>query len=328
MRKHYNHLTHDQRSQISVLKSIGRSNKEIASAIKVDKTTIGRELKRNSKPDEKYDHHFAQSCAVKRKSSAHCVAHKMTPELIAIINPLIKEDWSPEQISGWLLKKYGISISHERIYQYIWANKRAGGTLFKHLRHKGKKYNYSRNTNAAGRGHIANRIDIKERPAVVEEKKRLGDLEIDLIIGAKHQGAVLTVVDRMSKLTRFATLINKTPRHVTKAILRVLGTFKFPIFTITVDNGKEFCWHEFITKVTGIPIYFATPYHSWERGLVEHTNGLARQYLPKKSNLLTSITDDKLKIIENKLNNRPRKVLHYLTPKEMAQDSLGVALNG
>ncbi len=287
MHKHYNQLTRDQRSQISVLKSTGHSNKAIAIVLKVDRTTIGRELRRNRYHDGIYNHETAHKCAVARKKNAHSLLRKMTPQLIAIIEPLIRKDWSPVQISGWILKNHGIAISHERIYQYIWTDQKNGGTLFKHLRRKGKTCNYARNTKAAGRGHIPNRRDIKERPAIVETKSRLGDLEIDLIIGTNHQGAVLSCVDRSSKFTWLVKLPDKSSKLVTQAIIGILNTMNYAALTITCDNGLEFSGHEEVTRITGVPVYFATPYHSWERGLNEHTNGLVRQYLPKKSNLLS-----------------------------------------
>ena len=197
------------------------------------------------------------------------------------------------------------------------ANKKAGGSLYKHLRRRGKKYN-RRGAKTAGRGCIPNRVDIEKRPKVVEKKCRLGDWEGDTIIGAKQQGVILSLVDRKSKLTILAKMDGKHADQVPDLIKERLKRLPKRIagHSITFDNGKEFSKHERITKLTGLRCYFATPYHSWERGLNEHTNGLVRQYCPKESNL-SKYTDEEIQFVEDALNNRPRKVLGYRTPNEV-----------
>lgn len=157
-----------------------------------------------------------------------------------------------------------------------------GGTLYKHLRHHGKKYN-KRSSGKAGRGCIPNRVDIDERPPIVAEKTRLGDWEGDTIIGAKHQGAIVSYVDRCSKFTILKKIDRKTADFGTMATIEKLGQASLPVLTITYDNGKEFSEHGAISKALNVNCYFAKPYHSWERGLNEHTNGLVRQYLPKST---------------------------------------------
>ena len=313
MPKGYHHLTRDQRSQIFVLKAINLPQISIAEKLGVHRSTISRELRRN-KGKRIYQYAQADKLSIQRRQHASTRPRRMTPEIVARIKMDLEKKWSPEQISGRLRleKKY---ISHERIYQHIWDDKKAGGTLYKHLRHAGKKYN-KRSSGKAGRGCIPNRVDIKNRPAIVEEKSRIGDWEGDLIIGAEHQGALLTYVDRHSKFTKMAKLPNKTAEEVFVATENTLGKLAYFVKTITYDNGKEFAMHLDVSKSLQAQCFFATPYHSWERGLNEHTNGLIRQYFPKKSNLLM-LSNKEVQRVEDALNDRPRKVLGYKTPREV-----------
>lgn len=328
MPKGYKHLTRDQRSQISILKSSGFLQYEIAQKMALSPATVSRELKRNSK-ELHYDFHEADVKARVRRWFASKKPKKMLPELIDKIETHIREEWSPEQISGRLKLEEGICISHESIYKYIWENKKKGGVLYKHLRHNGKKYT-RRSSNKSGRGCIPNRVDIKERPAIVETKSRIGDWEGDTIIGAKHQGAILSYVERKSKFTILAKLEEKTANNVLKNTVTRLSKLKKLCHTITYDNGREFACHELISKAIGAKCYFARPYCSWERGLNEHTNGLVRQYFPKSSDL-RGISDEDLRKVENLLNNRPRKVLGYKKPREILLNTMNpaeIALHG
>jgi IS30 family transposase len=313
----YNHLIRDQRSQIYALKSSGLKQKDIAAHLGVHPSTISRELNRNQ-GGRGYRFQQADNLAIERRQAASSTPKRMIPSVVKIIEEKIQEKWSPEQISGRLKLEENISISYESIYVYIWKDKHNGGDLYTHLRHSGKKYN-KRSSGKAGRGCIPNRIDIKERPSVVEEKSRLGDWEGDTIIGANHQGAILSIVDRKSKFTLLAKLENKCADGVVKATKACFDRLSDPIVhTITYDNGKEFSAHEQISALLDAQCYFATPYHSWERGLNEHTNGLVRQYVPKGTDFSTVSTRTVQKI-ENAINDRPRKILSYWTPKEMSQ---------
>jgi IS30 family transposase len=251
-----------------------------------------------------------------RRSRASVRPVKWTPELEERVKSIIEgEQWSPEQISG-RLQSEGIYISHERIYQYVHQSKKQGLNLYKHLRHKGKKYNYKRG-NKAGRGVIPGRIDITERPSVVEDKSRLGDWEADLVIGKNHKGALLTLVDRTSKFTLIKNVFNKTAKNVLDGIKVCFKNIPdCAAKTMTFDNGKEFSCHLDVAKHLEIDCYFAAPYSSWQRGLNEHTNGLIRQYLPKGSDFDT-IKIGEIENIQSKLNNRPRKILDYKTPREV-----------
>lgn len=319
MPKGYQHLTRDQRCQIDILKASGFLQNEIADRLRVSASTISRELRRNISNGD-YNFHDANRLALCRRWKASAKPRCMLKSVVKRIEGHLREEWSPEQISG-RLKLEGIFVSHEKIYQHIWADKKTGGSLFNHLRHHGRKYN-KRSSGKAGRSQIPNRIDIKERPAIVETKSRVGDWEGDTIIGAKHQGAILSYVDRKSKFTVLSKLHLKTAKNVAAATVKRFSKLGH-IHTITYDNGKEFSHHELISKKTGASCYFATPYHSWERGLNEHTNGLVRQYFPKSTNF-ENITEKEIAKVEKLLNNRPRKVLGYLKPKEVYMHAIQV----
>ena len=194
----YHHVTRDIRCQIYALKSMGQSLGKIALAVGRDKSTISREISRNT-GERGYRFKQADEKAKKRRSEASKAAKKLTEEMQSRIREKLIEGWSPDQISG-RLKLEGKAISHETIYQFVWRDKRSGGKLYKHLRHRGKRYN-KRSSGKAGRGCIPDRVDITARPSIVEMKSRIGDWEGDTIIGAKHKGAIVSYVDRHSKFT-------------------------------------------------------------------------------------------------------------------------------
>jgi len=239
---------------------------------------------------------------------------------------LIKLDWSPEQISGRLKVEEGIRISHEHIYQYIYADKRAGGQLYRHLRcqkKRRKRYgSYDR------RGVIRNQVSIDERPVVVDERSRVGDWEGDTVIGKNHKGALVTLVERKSLYTVIGAVVRKTAEAVHAAIVTGLTPYKDQVHTLTYDNGKELAEHEQIAEELGAEIYFAHPYSSWERGVNENTNGLLRQYFPKGREL-TDVSQEEIEHAMERLNHRPRKTLGFQTPFEVffsTKTSLAVAL--
>jgi IS30 family transposase len=309
------HLTPEERCQIEILLKRGDSQRAIAKLLGRTPRTIREELKR-TKGERGYRCLQAQTKADDRRKNASQRAKKMTLETIALIEKeLTQKQWSPKQISGWLKENAILSISHERIYQHIWRNKKQGGILYKNLRHNGKKYN-KRAGKTAGRGLIPRRIDIDQRPEIAAMKTRLGDWEIDTVIGAHHKGVLVTAVDRASKYTVIEIVANKTSELVTAALIKRLSAFDGKVLTITADNGKEFAEHEKITEALGATVYFAKPYHSYERGLNEHTNGLIRQYLPKGRSF-EDVTPAEVDRIETLLNNRPREILNFKTPQEI-----------
>ena len=321
----YQHLTQAQRCQIYGLKGSKMTHQKIATELGVSQATISRELRRNS-GKRGYRHKQAHEKAELRKYLSRAVCRKMTHENICRIEKMLTQDqFSPEQISG-RMKLLGIAqISHESIYLHIWRDKSTGGSLYKHLRRSGKKYN-KRSGKLAGRGLIPNRVDIALRPVEVDAKIRVGDFEGDTVIGKEHRGAIMTMVDRVTKLTLMHHLSSTKADETASAIIKRMLPIKQFVFTITTDNGKEFAKHESIATTLDAKIYFAQPYHSWERGLNENTNGLLRQYFPKGTDFST-ITQQQVLEVEQKLNNRPRKTLGYRTPIEEFLRLTGVDLN-
>lgn len=315
MPKNYHHLTNEQRCQIEALKRNRMSNAAIARQLGMDRATVGREIARN-RARGGYRGKSARVKAAARRANASAMPRKMTAALLAMIEAkLAQEQWSPDQISGWLAKEGKGDISPETIYRHVWRDKKKGGTLHTHLRHGGKKYN-KRKGKHTWRGIIPGRIDIDERPAIVNEKSRIGDWEGDTIQGASHQSALLSHVERVSKFTRLHKLHAATAPATTAATVQDLRTDKEKVLTITYDNGKEFAAHARIACLLNASVFFAKPYHAWERGLNEHTNGLVRQYFPKGTDFAT-VSDEEVALVEKKLNNRPRKVLAYATPCEV-----------
>lgn len=317
--KNYKQLTEGQRYQIYALKKAAHSLSYIAKSIGVDKSTISREIKRNS-GQRGYRPKQAHAKTLHRHKEKP-KAIRLNEEAKAFIKLQLESfDSAPEQISGRMNLTLGFSVSHETIYRYILADKKEGGMLYKHLRHQNKPYK-KRYGSTDRRGQISNRTSIDERPAIVEKKSRIGDFEGDLVIGKNHKGALVTLVDRCSKFTLVASIPNKGADNVDSAIIELLSPFKTSLETITLDNGKEFSHHEKIAKALDTDIYFAHPYHSWERGLNEHTNGLLRQYFHRGSSL-ENVTKEEIEASQYKLNHRPRKVLGFKTPYEVFFDKL------
>lgn len=308
----FNHLTQEDRHHIYALKATGKSNSDIALALGKHKSSIGRELRRNQGA-RGYRPSQANDMARERwKYSEKAV--KLNVELMFILAPLIEDKWSPDQISGWLRENENISISHETIYKFILEDKAAGGSLYTHLRWQKKRKKRYGTKSHDRRGKIEGKVSIEERPEIVDEKIRTGDWEGDLVIGKNHKEALVTLVDRKSKLVKMMKVKSKKAEEVADAILDALGDMR--VHTITFDNGKEFTRHVELAQVLDAKIYFAHPYCSHERGLNENTNGLIRQYFPKKSDF-TKLSHADVSFVENELNNRPRKALNYCTPIEV-----------
>lgn len=299
------------------------SKSDCAKQIGVHRSSITRELKRNT-GERGYRFGQAQAKADARRQKAAQVRRKMTPALKARIEAdLTERQWSPEQIAGRLRLEGGPSVSHERIYQHIRTDKKAGGTLWKHLRHRGKPYNVGKKGKTAGRGLIPGRVDIDQRPSVVEEKSRIGDWEGDTIVGKARKGAIASHVERFSKLTKLSLLPSRAAEGVVHACRSDLMPLSDFVLTITYDNGKEFAKHQEISTLLDAQVYFAKPYHSWERGLNEHTNRLVRQYFPKGTDFAT-LTHADVQAVEDKLNNRPRKAIGFRTPLEVFSSAVAL----
>ncbi len=314
------HLTLDQRYKIEIYKNAENSISEIAHKIGKDKSVISREIRRNA------DHRsgvYKAGLAERKTTARHKNKHKKNKFNAEVeINLLyyLSLDYSPEQVVG-RSKIDGIDmVSTESIYQYIWSDKRKGGFLFKHLRTKGKKYQKRGNLKGR-RGLITDRKDIDSRPSIVDTKDRLGDLEIDLVIGLNHKGALLTINDRATGLLFMDKVESKEASVIEAKTIELLQDWEPIIKTITSDNGKEFANHKAIGNSLGIDFYFAKPYHSWERGANENLNGLVRQYFPKKFNF-DSITKEKTEQVIHILNNRPRKRFGFKTPNEIFAEKI------
>ena len=310
----YKQLTLEKRYQISALIKAGLNQKEIALEIGVHPSTISREFRRNNDKIRGYSAEIAQIISSK-KHKEKTKRFSLTKPIEKYIRTKLKLDWSPEQIAGRMKLDTGMSVVHETIYRYIYTNKKNGGQLYKYLRHKNKKYHH-RSNDYRSRGTIIDRVMIAKRPRIVEKKNRIGDLEIDTVIGKDHKGALVTVVDRKSKFVLIKNVPSKEASVVTEALIEMIQPIKDITHTITSDNGKEFAYHKQVSAALNTDFYFANPYHSWERGLNEHTNGLIRQYLPKKS-VFIGVSKEEIIMIQNRLNHRPRKILNYKTPYEV-----------
>lgn len=314
----YTQLTREQRYQIKALVDIGHNQTEVAQQLQVNKSTISREVRRN-RGQRGYRPKQAHEMALKRRREK--AQMKIGPEIWVLVEEKIREDWSPEQISG-RLKKEGIAISHEHIYQYIYADKRAGGTLWTHLRcQKKRRKRYGKHDR---RGKIPNRKSIEERPQIVDQRVRFGDWEVDLVLGKDQQGVIVTLTERKSRFTLLRSISSKQSDLVAQAVISLLK-WVAPLESITADNGKEFAAHLDISQALSVNFYFAHPYASWERGTNENTNGLIRQYLPKSRNLKNVSFQEEIRIMD-RLNLRPRKCLDFRSPFEVFFEHPSVAL--
>jgi len=314
----YTQLTREERYQIKVLLDIGHSQTEVAQQLEVNKSTISREVRRN-RGQRGYHPKQAHEMALRRRRKK--AQTKISPETWVLVEAKISEDWSPEQVSG-RLKKEGIAISHEHIYQYIYADKRAGGALWTHLRcQKKRRKRYGKHDR---RGKIPNRKSIEERPEIVEQRTRLGDWEVDLVLGKDQQGVIVTLTERKSRFTLLGSVPSKQSDLVAQIVIALLK-WVAPLESITADNGKEFAAHLEISQALCVDFYFAHPYASWERGTNENTNGLIRQYLPKKRSLKNVSFEEETTIMD-RINLRPRKCLDFRSPFEVFFGHQPVAL--
>lgn len=309
----YTHLTSDDRYMIWSLKRSGNSIADIAKELDRSESTIRREVARNA-GKRGYRPEQAGRLSSQRRYSASAVPRKVIP-LLPVILEKLQLGWSPEQVSGWMdLHRLG-KISFQAIYHFIHTHKRMLSVNITHyLRRKGKRYK-PRNS-LEKRGKIPNRVDIDLRPDVVNNKERFGDWEADTVVGKDHKGAILTLVERKSKFMLMAPLKHATAEAVEKEMVALLKPMRNLVHSITMDNGKEFTNHEQIGQKLNADMYFTKPYSSWQKGLVEHTNMLIREYLPKGTSFV-NLTWEKLEQIQKTLNERPRKVLDYSKPEDI-----------
>jgi transposase, IS30 family len=315
----YQQLTREQRYQIYALLKMGHNQTEIAQTVGMHKATISRELGRNT-GQRGYRPRQAQHLSQERRKKGQ---PRIDASTWQVVEEKLQQDWSPEQVSGWLAKNKAIRISHEWIYQHVYADFRAGGKLHQHLRSQKKRR--KRLHGQDRRGQLTGRRSIEERPAIVDDRSRIGDWEVDTLIGKQHQQAIVTLTERKSRFALLGKVSKRSAEQVQARLVQLMRPFLDKLNTMTGDNGKEFAQHELLAVELDMDFFFAHPYASWERGSNENMNGLVRQYLPKKTDF-SQVTNADLVWIMDRLNLRPRKCLGFRTPFEVFFD-LPVALD-
>ena len=282
----------------------------MAQVLGVHRSTINRELRRNTGA-RGYRPKQAQAQALQRRVKAK---PRIATATWQVVEEKLRQDWSPEQISRWLAQRQAIRISHEWIYQHILADQRAGGKLYTHLRcHPKRRKRYGGHDR---RGQLPNRVSIDQRPLIVAQRTRLGDWEADTVIGQRHRGALVSLVERKSRFTLIQPVAHCGADLVSQAVLDLLRPVQERVQTITSDNGKEFANHVQVAEALQASFYFAHPYSAWERGTNENTNGLIRQYFPKQTDF-SVVNPSTAADVASKLNHRPRKCLDFKTPFEV-----------
>ena len=308
----YHQLTSGERYMLHALRMQGCSNAEIARQLGRHRSTIGRELKRNRRigryrPDE------ADEMTIGRRRKSRRRWQFADWQLQMAIG-LLRLQWSPKQVSGWLKRHRILKISHQTLYRYIWYDQWLGGDLYLQLRH-GTKKQRKRYRGRDSRGVMPGKRHISERPISANNRSRFGHWELDTVIGSRDQHCIVTLVERKSRYTIIGKLKRRTTQATNRRLIQLITREKRSFRSITSDNGTEFHQYRDVEEATGVPFYFCTPYHSWERGLSENTNGLIRQYLPKRKSM-AEITQRDCDAIARKLNKRPREILGFKSPEE------------
>jgi len=310
---------------LAALRKQGFNKSQIARALGRHRCTVGRELRRNSTwADGRYRASTAQERTQGRRSRSRR-NRRFTAADIALVEELLCRRWSPEQVAGHLARTGRLSISHETIYRHVWRDKKAGGTLYTHLRgaRKRRRKRYGGRDN---RGKLAGKRMISERPAEAEARQQMGHWEVDTVMGTSSRHCVLTLVERKTGLVLIGKLPDRTKESFNRRAVHLIRRHAGAFLTVTADNGTELHGYRSIERLTGARFYFARPYHSWERGSNENANGLLRQYLPKGSSM-AGLTQRRCNAISDQLNTRPRKRLGFRTPLEcFNESSVSVAL--
>lgn len=332
MSKNYSQLSQEQRYQIEALLRIGTPQKEIALQLGKSASTISRELSRNTPKRGRGALVYSASVA-QRKTS---IRHRLKPKSMRFCKEQkeIIREWlsqpklSPELIAQEGKRLYGDFVSHETIYKWIWQCKQShrredfkDRELYRHLVH-GKRRR-KRGLRRDSRGLIANRVSIEKRPKVVAKRKRIGDFEIDLMVGKNHQGALLVMTDRATLWTRLHLLSSKDSHQVKQGIKSNLRPIRHLVKTLTFDNDQAFSQHMQIGEYLQADTYFTRPYTSQDKGTVENRIGVIRRFFPKKTDL-TKITTDRVKEVEELLNNRPVRKFNYKTPNQVFSEKIAL----
>ncbi|HAS3439142.1 TPA: IS30-like element ISAeca1 family transposase [Vibrio cholerae] len=313
----YQQLTEGLRYQIACLRDHGLSQARIAKQLGVHPSTISRELRRNC-AGQAYQPQQAHQLATARRLTSQ--KRTVPSDTIDFVCMALVADWSPEQISG-VGDMINCPVSHEWIYRYVARDKANGGTLYRHLRQGHKRYRKGKNSK---RSVIPNPVSIDERPAIVNERSRVGDWEVYTVLGKQGSGAIVSLLERKSRLYLVQYVPSKTASAVADTIISMLKPYQAHVHTITADNGSEFVEHERVAAELEAQVYFAHPYSAWERGQNENSNGLLRQYVPKGSDL-SVVTAEALSAVEKRLNFRPRKCLGFKQPQVVFDELLKAA---
>jgi IS30 family transposase len=317
MAMNYRQLNAEERSVLAALRTVGLNQAQSARQLGRQRSTVSRELKRNAAP---HDGWYRAARAHQRAHARRYRSRRNSQFGRAQwdrVEELLKEEWSPEQVSGHLELTRELAIRHETIYRHIWRDLKAGGTLHLHLR-GARKQCRKRYGRSDSRGRLAGKRMIGERPLSVETRRGTGHWEIDTMMGeslGESSDCILTLVERKTGYVLMGKLKARTAAEANRALLELMARHPGRVRTITADNGTEFHWYGQIEAVSPVRFYFATPHHSWERGTNENTNGLIRQYLPK-GQTMTKLTQSQCDLIADHLNNRPRKRHGYKTPNQ------------
>jgi transposase, IS30 family len=324
MRKGDKKLDLAEREQLAILKAQGKSLREIGRVLGRSHSSLSRELRRHNAAGSSA-HYSPCSCheiAILKRGWAGRKKGLRNPAALDYIEAKLKLGWSPELISGRMERDLGgYRVSHETIYQHIYEDRwDLVGYLPRRHAFRKKRHEFRK----AQRSRIPNRLSIEQRPAIVNERRQFGHWESDLIVSGKSGGALNVMVERKSRFVHIARIDDKTSASVSSAIVRCLMRYDQQVrHSITYDNGLENTRHEEINRWLGTTSYFCNPYHSWEKGSVENTNGLIRRFIPKKMDLAL-VTDADIERIEHLLNTRPKKCLGYQTPQEVLNSYLQV----
>ena len=332
MKKNHTHLSIDQRYQIEALLKTEIAKKEIAHIVDVHPSTITRELKRNVGSRGRGSGVYRPINAQRRTDLRHHRKSKRTiftkPMKDWIANRLKEDRWSPELISHKGKQTGECPLSHEWIYQWIWECKHTNRKedqeykqLYTYLKH-GKRRRKRGNIKDR-RGIIPNRVSIEQRPQIINKRERLGDVEVDLMMGKRNKGSLLIITDRASLFTRIRKMHSKNADQMAEAIVEELSKDKHKLKTLTFDNDMAFAKHELIAQSLKADTYFTRPYTSQDKGTVENRIGVIRRFFPKKTDL-TFVTEEQIKIVETKINERPIRKFNYLNARQVLQRKIAL----
>lgn len=309
----FSQITTDERYMIATLRWQGFCPAEIGRRIGRHRSSITREIGRNLCADGAYRAEKADSRTRHRRRTSRQDWNFSKAEFSLVLSRL-EQDWSPKQIAGRLSLEGLLNISHETIYRYVWRDWALGGFLYTHLRQHAKKRR-KRYRSADSRGVLPGKRHISQRPLSAENRSRIGHWEIDTVMGADDKHCIVTLVERKTGYTVIGKLKARTTAELNRRVIKLIRKEQRQVRTITADNGTEFHGYDVIERVTDALFYFANPYRSWERGTNENTNGLIRQYLPKRQSM-ADVSQHQCNAIAKKLNTRPRERLGFKTPEE------------